>query len=88
MGRKIKRFICRNPFIAKTDKYLAYEYLHIAENNLSIAETYCKNADGTYTDQGCALIMQATKMWNLAANSLGFRNIKDMEEYKERKGHL
>lgn len=84
----MKRIIFRNPFVTKSDKIMAYDYLSIAERNLDIAERYCKNVDGTYTDQGCKLIVQATEFWNLAAKRLGFRNIKDMDKYKERYGHF
>ena len=85
----MKKIIFRNPFVTKKDKVMAYLFITIAENNLNVAERWCKKKeDGTYTDQGSELIIRAIKFWNMAAKRLGFRNMKDMDEYKNRHGRF
>lgn len=84
----MKRIIFRNPFVTENDRRMAQIFLDEAEKNLSIAERYCKKKDGTYTDLANNLIIGAAELRNIAAIRLGFRNVKDMDEYKNRHGHF
>lgn len=85
----MKRIIFRKKlFVTKKDKWYAHIYLDLARRDLDLAEKYCKKKDGSYTDQGYKLIAQAAKMCGLAAKKLGFRNVQEMEEYKERHGYV
>ena len=84
----MKKFIFRNPFITKSNKVMAYKYITMAEKNLEIADRWCKQKDGAYDEQEIKLIVQSTEWFGLAARYLGFRNIKDMDNYKKKYGRL
>lgn len=84
----MKRIIFRNPFVTKKDKTIAASYLRTALIIMETVDRNCKTEDGSYTPEGCELILKATELWEKAAKRFGFRNIKDMDEYKERHGHF
>lgn len=84
----MKRIIFRNPFITEKDESIAKCYYEMAYTLLDTAHKHCKNEDGTFTYEGDELRLRSTKMLKLAAKRLGFRSVKDMQEYKNRHGHF
>lgn len=81
----MKKIIFRFP-TTKQDKIIGENMLNTVQMNLNLANTWCRNGDGTYTILGCELIENAYHTYKLAAKRLGFRNVSDMEEYRMRHG--
>lgn len=81
----MKRFIFRNPFVTKSDRALAKTYMEIAIADSELALRLSEDGD---TKNAAKLTLSSVKMWHLAAQCLGFRNIADMDAYKKRHGHL
>lgn len=82
----MKKIIFRFP-TTKKDKIIGASLLESARICMETAEKFGK-VEGNYTEQGVVLIQQACDLWNKAARRFGFLNLADMEEYKQRHGHI
>lgn len=82
----MKKIIFRFP-TTKKDKVIGASLLKSAIICVETAEKFGK-VDGTYTEQGVVLLQKGCDLWNKAAKRFGFRNLADMEEYRQRHGHI
>ena len=82
----MKKIIFRFP-TTKKDKVIGASLLKSAMICVETAEKLGK-VDGTYTEQGVVLLQKGCDLWNEAAKRFGFRNLADMEEYRQRHGHI
>lgn len=82
----MKKFILKIP-TTKNDKLIGCSLLESARICMETAEKFGK-VDGKYTDSGVMLIQQSCDLWNRAAKRFGFRNLADMEKYREIHGHV
>lgn len=86
-GCAVKKFIFRFP-ATKRNRYIGSLLIESAQNNMDTANRFCKNEDGTYTEQGSMLVQSANTLMNCAAEHLGFKDATEMIEYKERHGKI
>lgn len=84
----MKKFIFRNPFAKKLDKVVGKILFETAQKRLSVANDKCRNHDGTYTDDGVAMILESAELIESASRRLGFRNVSDMYEYVKIHGKI
>lgn len=84
----MKKFVFRNPFAKHLDKVVGKILLETAQKRLTIANDKCRNYDGTYTEEGVAMVLEAAELIQSASNRLGFRSISDMYEYVKSNGKL
>ena len=81
----MKRFIFKNTFTTKTDKRLVVNYIDLA---IAYEETALKLIEDGDVKNAAEMTLAGIRMWKLAAKCAGFRNIKDMDEYIKRHGHI
>jgi hypothetical protein len=81
----MKRIIFRSPFVTKRDRTIAKSFIETATTLTEAANVCIEKEDNINATK---LIVAATKHWAIAAKRLGFRNIKDMDEYFERHGRF
>ena len=74
-------FIIRNPFVSKSRKETARLYYKMAESKIRIADLYCRRENGTYTEMGFKLCMEASDYTNKARAMFGFKDIANMDKY-------
>ena len=79
----MKKIIFRFP-TTKKSRIIGASLLESAMILMETAE-HCK-VDGEYTEEGVLLVQKSCDLWNKAAKRFGFRNLADMEEYKQRYG--
>lgn len=82
----MKNFVFRFP-TTKKSKENGWRLLKSAIICIETAES-CKDEEGKYTIEGVKLIQQGCRLWNQAAIRLGFRNLADMEKYREIHGKI
>lgn len=82
----MKKFIFRFP-TTKKNKAIGAALLESARICMETAEKFGK-VNGSYTEYGVSLIQSSCDLWNRAARRFGFRNLADMEEYRQRHGHI
>lgn len=82
----MKKFIFRIP-TTKKDKLIGVSLLESARVCMETANEFGK-VNGEYTETGIVLIQRSCDIWNRAARKFGFRNLADMEEYRQLHGHI
>ena len=82
----MKKFIFKFP-TTKKSKVIGASLLKSAIICVETADEFGK-VDETYTEQGRVLLQKGFDLWNRAANKFGFRNAVEMEEYRQRHGHI
>lgn len=82
----MKKFVFRFP-TTKKSKEVGWRLLQSGITCIEASET-CKDEKGKYTIEGVKLLQKGFRLWNQAANRLGFRNLADMEKYREIHGKI
>lgn len=79
----MKNIIIRRPFVTKAQKREAYANIVCARAYATLAAS-----DDAPVEATLSALLEATRYWKKAAKLLGFRNIEDMERYKQIHGTL
>lgn len=83
----MKNFVFRFPRTKKS-KEIGWALLQAAIACIESASDSCRDEEGNYTAEGVKLLQQGCRLWNQGANRLGFRNLADMERYREIHGKI
>lgn len=75
------KFIFRKPTSRKS-KLRGRALRERAENLLGIAERYCREESGKYSDTGYEIYIRYSELMTEAAKCFGFRNIDELETYE------